>query len=917
MRKLLIALMIGLMAVAACKTKKGSAYLSEIDKQRQEDSLRIMADMEAAMMDADTSAPYDDTYNDEYNNGDYNEDAPAEEAQLPYRPSRTRTIDIIHTKLEVKFDYQNQHMMGKAYITLKPYFYPTDVVELDAKGFDMLGVFKVDAKNNTTPLEYEYKDLKKLVIKLGKKYTATEEITIFVNYVAKPNELPSEGVDFQKSEDAAIKQDKGLYFINPTGEDKKKPRQIWTQGETEASSCWFPTFDSPNERMTQEIIMTVDTQDVTLSNGKLIASKVNRDGTRTDHWKQNLPHAPYLAMMAVGQFSIVKDKWRNLEVNYYVEKEYAKHARMIFGNTPKMMEFFSKKLGVDYPWEKYHQIVVRDFVSGAMENTGAVVHFEQLQHDARMHIDQPLEDVVSHELFHHWFGDLVTIESWANTPLNESFATYGEYLWREYAYGRDEADEHIQEDLTKYLSESEDKKVNMIRFNHEKPDDMFDAHSYQKGGRILHMLRMYVGDDAFFKALNVYLTRHKFQSVEMHQLRIAFEEVTGEDLNWFFNQWFYSAGHPVLNVEHIYDEEAGLYAINVEQTQYGIGTPEVYKLPIKVDIYHANGTKTTENIMIDERYKHLEFFVEGKPLWVNFDADKALLCEKSEMKEDNQWVNQLNNGPLFMDRMEALGKATNIDDTEVTLNMIRTGMSDRFWAIRLKALEVIKENDLLESSGLGNKIASMAENDKKSSVRAIALRIIAKEKNEAYLPVFKKLIKDSSYYVAGEALISLAAMDSITAVQFAEANYPTETFGQMKAVYLLVMGKYGTGDYMQVFEKELADAESDMLFIVASGLGAHLLNGDEDRVIKGLALLDKVSAASASENWLMMFVMYGVKRDINKKYKPTYDVLFEKEANGTISAAEQAQLNKIKEVFELTGGLEEDEEDTEEGESEE
>lgn len=887
MRKILLALTIVSLTVAACKTSKKTTKNDEATADA------LVSDFEEAEYALDTNAI-------EYDEG-WEVTPPEEEPEVPYKASRTRTIDIIHTKLDVKFDYEKQHMYGKAYITLKPYFYPVSDITLDAKGFEILGVFIMDAKSNTTPLEYQYSDLAHLNVKLGQEYKSNQEITLFVNYVAKPNELPNSEGDFFDP-NAAIKEDKGLYFINPTFEDKNKPRQIWTQGETESASCWFPTFDSPNERMTQEIIMTVDTQYVTLSNGKLITSKVNRDGTRTDHWKQNLAHAPYLAMMAVGEFAVVKDKWRNIEVNYYVEKEYAKYARLIFGNTPKMIEFYSQKLGVDYPWEKYHQIVVRDFVSGAMENTGAVVHFDRLQHDARTHIDEPLEEIVAHELFHHWFGDLATIESWANLPLNESFATYGEYLWTEYAYGRDEADGNLYKYLRTYLGEAEEKQVPLVRFHHEKPDDMFDAHSYQKGGHVLHMLRKYVGDDAFFKSLNLYLTQNKYKSVEMHQLRLAFEEVTGEDLNWFFNQWFYSAGHPVLNIEHSYNADAGIYSIEVYQQQYGKDIPTVFRLPVKVDLYFADGTKRTEDVVVDESYEKLDFFVDSKPSWVNFDAEKMLLCQKTETKPEQDWLAQMG-GPLFLDKVEALDHAGDLENRTTTNDIVRSAIGDKFWGIRYRGLKAIKDLELLnEEPTYERRIAYMAENDKKSTVRSSALDIISSTQKAEYAPLYTKLLTDSSYYVAGEAITSLAQVDSMAAVNFAESNYLKEN-NQMKAVFLYILGKYGSQNYMNWFEKAFEEQNGELMFLVTSGLGAHMMNGDENRVLKGLELLESDKNAS---NWFMMFVMYGIKKDINQKYTPIYNNLVDKQ--NSLLPSETKKLETIVQILTKTGGLESEEE---------
>ena len=522
-----------------------------------------------------------------------------EEAQEAYNPSETRISDIIHTSLAVSFDWEKQHLHGAAKITAKPYFRAANELILDAKGFDIHGVTM-----GQRPLVYTYKD-DKLTIQLDRLYTKKETYTINIDYTAKPNELEVEG-------GAAITDARGLYFINPLGE-KDKPQQIWTQGETEFSSCWFPTIDKPNERMTQNIAITVQDKFTTLSNGLLIKSEKNKDGTRTDYWEQSLGHTPYLAMMAVGEFNITTDKWRGIDVDYYLEKQFHKHARGIFGRTPEMMEHYSKILGVDYPWEKYAQVVVRDFVSGAMENTTAVIHGEFVQMDEREMLDRHEEDIIAHELIHHWFGDLVTCESWANLPLNEAFATYGEYIWREEGFGRMAADKHLDADLNNYFRESRSKQVDMIRFDYTNKDDMFDNHSYAKGGRVLHMLRYYLGDEAFYLGLQKYLEDNAFSTVEIHQLRLAMEEVCGEDLNWFFNQWFLSSGHPILAFSYEYEDSTNTQKVYIEQLQ-NLETTPLYRLNMDVSLFFEDSV-FVHNIDVEDG---LEEFVFTTKLTIKF-----------------------------------------------------------------------------------------------------------------------------------------------------------------------------------------------------------------------------------------------------------------------------------------------------------
>ena len=295
--------------------------------------------------------------------------------QNPYRASRTKINDLVHTKLKVNFNFSKSQMNGEAWITLKPHFYSTSTLTLDAKAMLIVKVSK-----NGKELKYEYNG-KKLKIELGNTYAKGVNYTIYIKYIARPEEVKQVG-------SAAITGAKGLYFIDPTDTDPDKPTQIWTQGETEAGSVWFPTLDTPNQKTTQEIYMTVPNKFVTLSNGLLVSQTDNNNGTRTDYWKMDLPHAPYLFFMGVGDYIIVKDTWKGKEVNYYLDKKFAPYAKQIFGLTPEMIQFFSDILDVEYPWSKYSQIVGVDYVSGAMENTTAVLHQESAYQLPGQLIDQ-------------------------------------------------------------------------------------------------------------------------------------------------------------------------------------------------------------------------------------------------------------------------------------------------------------------------------------------------------------------------------------------------------------------------------------------------------------------------------------------------------------------------------------------------
>lgn len=666
-----------------------------------------------------------------------------------YRSTPEKINDLVHTKLDVNFDFSKSYLYGKEWITLKPHFYNTDSLTLDAKGMDVkkVGIYE---NGKVTDLKYNYNSMQ-LAIKLNRVYKGGETYTVFIDYTSKPNELKTEG-------SAAITDAKGLYFINPLGKEGDKPTEIWTQGETEASSVWFPTVDRPNQKTTSEISMTVPSKFVTLSNGKLTGQKNNADGTRTDTWEMRLPHSPYLFFMGVGDFAIIKDSYKGKEVSYYVEKEFAAVARKIFGLTPEMMNFYSNKLGVEYPWDKYSQMVGRDYVSGAMENTTATLHSEYLQQNARQLIDgNKYEDYISHELFHQWFGDLVTAESWSNLTVNESFADYAETLWNEYKYGQDAGDEHNYKAMSDYLESSGENKP-LVRFYYRDKEDMFDRVTYEKGGRILNMLRNFVGDEAFFKSLNLYLNTYKFSSAEADNLRLAFEEVTGKDLNWFWNQWYYATGHPHLNITYSYEEAATKATVIVKQTQ---AEDNVFKLPAAIDIY-TNGVKTRYPVWVENRTDTFSFRLAGKPALINFDGDKVLLAQKQENKTLDEYIYQYNYAKNYVDRREAIDYAVEHKTQRDAKAFLIDALSDRFYELRNRVLKTLVASDL-DAAAL-RVVESMARNDKNRIVRASAIDVLATTYSTAYEKFFQAGVKDSSYTVAGASLSALAAVNPAKAI---------------------------------------------------------------------------------------------------------------------------------------------------------
>ncbi|MGB8375518.1 MAG: M1 family metallopeptidase [Salegentibacter sp.] len=704
-----------------------------------------------------------------------------------YKATATKTNDLVHTKLEVSFDYDKAYLYGKEWLTLSPHFYATDSLVLDAKGMDIKEIsLLTDGKKQ--PLQYSYKDGLQLHITLNKEYQKEDEYTIYIDYTAKPNELKLAG-------GSAIVDAKGLFFINPQGKDPYKPTQIWTQGETESSSCWFPTIDDPNQKTTEEIAMSVPSKYVSLSNGIMVDQKENGDGTRTDTWKMDQPHSPYLFMMAVGDFKVYHDKWKDKAVDYYLEPAYAPYAEEIFGDTPEMMSLYSDLLGVDFPWSKYAQVVVRDYVSGAMENTTATLHGESIQKTPRELLDESPEEVICHELFHQWFGDYVTAESWSNITLNESFADYSETLWDAHKHGQDAGDEKNYNDMLTYMQLPDRAHRDLVNFYYKHPLQMFDRVSYQKGGRILHMLRHYVGDEAFFASLKEYLNTYNHSNAEAQQLRLVFEKVTGKDLSWFWDQWYYGKGYPVLDVNYTYDNSTKMAKVFISQAQDG---ERIFRLPMKVDVYDASGGKRRINYTLDAREDTLQIpYPNGaKPALIDVDAEKVLLAKINDHKNLDQFIYSYDHAGIYVTRRQAIEYAAKHQDDEKARKFLFRTLQDPYQGIRQLSLSQLDLQNKAMLKGASPILKKMAQNDKDARVRTAALNALAGLQDKSFHSLFLSSLKDRSYAVEAAALKGLSGLDTEEGYQQA-LGFKKDNLSSL------------TSELAQIFAARGADSEKD------------------------------------------------------------------------------------------------------------
>ncbi|HEX9963024.1 MAG TPA: M1 family metallopeptidase, partial [Pyrinomonadaceae bacterium] len=476
--------------------------------------------------------------------------------------NRVRTYDVEHYTIRTGFDRATKTVFGDTTIRFKPLKANLTTVELDASGLKYDFV-RLDNSNKNLPYRQAGE---KLIVTLDRAYAPQDSVSIRVAYSCQPA--------------------KSVNFVDALRENSKIVRdaQIWTQNEPEEAHHWFPSYDYPDDKATTEQFLTVEADETAIANGELLETLQNPNGTKTFHYKMSVPHSVYLTSFVIGKYVRLKDVYKNIPLGFYVYPGREATARKAFAKTKNMMRIMENLIGVDFPYNKYDQTIVANFQFGGMENITATTHADT-EIFAVDFMPGDTEDLVSHELAHSWFGNLVTCRNWAELWLNEGFATFMEAAYREKAYGREHYILKIKEDAFRFIAEEAVNKNRHGLFNRlARPDDsLFDTTTYQKGGAVVHTLREEVGDEAFWRAINIYLNRHKFDNVETPDLQKAMQEASGRDLTWFFNQWVYQGGYPKLEVRQVYQARKKILNLTVTQTQKSDAvTPSAFILPLEI-----------------------------------------------------------------------------------------------------------------------------------------------------------------------------------------------------------------------------------------------------------------------------------------------------------------------------------------------
>ncbi|GAC1675556.1 MAG: M1 family aminopeptidase [Candidatus Acidiferrum sp.] len=576
--------------------------------------------------------------------------------------ARSRDYDLQHSKIFFSFDLDHKTVLGDVTHTLVILRNNTSKLSFDSVALEIetVTVNKSAAKFETTGT--------RLNVSLPAPAKAGDKFDIEIKYQGKPN--------------------KGLYFILPDKDYPNRPRQVWSQGESEDTRYYIPTYDYPNDRLTTETILTVPASWLTVSNGKLVSVSDAPGGMKTWTWKESVPSSTYLFSIVAGELDEVKDSWRDIPVTYYAPKSRGDRLVPTYSRTPAMIELFSKKLGVDYPWEKYAQSMVDDFVAGGMENSSATTNTSSsLVHPSLIPEYTVNEDpLISHELAHQWFGDLVTCKDWGNIWLNEGFATFMEKVWSEANFPREQSEYERWTDARHWFAQSNLFRKPIVRHDFDDSGE-FDGNAYTKGGWVLDMLRHQLGEEAFYRGLQHYLEVNRGKNVVTADLVKAIEEATHANVDLFFTQWVYGAGAPKFDLSYVYDPAKHEVALTVKQTQKREGRVGLFHIPTEVEITTASGAKSFP-VPVYRETETFTYPVDTAPLLILFDKGGHVLKTADFHKERKEWLYQLKNATEFSDRADAataLGKRKNDGEAVEALADILSNARD--WTIRAVAAD--------------------------------------------------------------------------------------------------------------------------------------------------------------------------------------------------------------------------------------
>ncbi|MFQ3584286.1 MAG: M1 family aminopeptidase [Cyanobacteriota bacterium] len=653
-----------------------------------------------------------------------------------YTPDRPGQVQ--HIRLQLDLDLESEIVLGHCQIRLQPVRAGIHTLKLDAVRLGIQSV-QVDGEAQTFTDDGE-----SLQIQLSQP-TGEDPLTLEITYRLE-------------------KPERGLYFIKPSAHYPDKPVQVWTQGEDEDSRYWFPCFDYPGQLATSELVVTVPAPYRVMSNGRLLAVEQLPGGRTRYHWYQEQVHPTYLMTLAVGDFAEIQDHWQGIPVTYWVEKGREADAKRSLGKTPAMMEFFSNAFGYPYPYPKYAQVCVADFIFGGMENTSTTLLTDRCLMDERAALDYLwTESLVAHELAHQWFGDLLVIKHWSHAWLKEGMATYAEVLWEEYTTGYEEAAYHRYQDQQAYLNEDSSRyRRPMVTHVYKEAIELYDCHIYQKGGCVYHMIRHQLGDDLFQKAIQTFVHNHAHRTVETIDLLRAIDQATGQNLAPLFDQYVFRGGHPDYKVAYSWDPDANLAKVTVTQTQ-----DKEYLFDLRIPIVFGFVSESsplpklkTFTVRIHEAEQSFYFPLEEKPSFISFDHGNHTLKTVELTYGIPELKAQLYHAPDSIARLLAAQALAKKGGVEVVRALETALKQEPYWHVRVEICKALGSLSLDQAF----EVLRSSLQDPSPHVRKAAIEALSQQKSLENFQVIRPFLEqgDPSYQVEAAAAVALGTIAGST-----------------------------------------------------------------------------------------------------------------------------------------------------------
>ena len=762
-----------------------------------------------------------------------------------YAPDRA--VDMLHIRIDVTPDFARHTVRGTTSLTFKPIAKPLEQLRLDAVDLTVHGV-KADV-----PVADHTVTRRDVIVRFAEPIPVDKEITLHIEHEAEPR--------------------RGLYFRTPDMGYPAGDTHVWTQGESHEARHWFPCHDYPNERSTTEVICHVPPEMTVLSNGRKVAEKLDAaTGLKRVQWIQEKPHVSYLVCLVAGNLAKLEGRHRDVPLGFYTQPSTAAEAINSFEDTASIMAFFEDDIGVAYPWGKYDQVTIQDFVAGGMENTSLTTLTDQTLHTKATESIRSSRGLDAHELAHQWFGDLVTCKDWSHLWLNEGFATYYAHLYDGHKFGRDELLYGLWNDAEgQILSQGEDTRP-VVWKGYKDANEQFDYRAYPKGSWVLHMLRSQFGDDLYRKAVKTYLERHSLSTVTTDDLRQVFEELSGKPLDRFFDQWLYHARHPDLRIGYQWHPEEKLAHVTLRQTQPASDKVLTFAFDTSVRFTFDDGTSVERPVRVTGTSHDFHFALDRQPKLVRFDPHSTLLAKVDFPVPETMHLAQLDVADDMIGRIIAVKGLEQTRSRAAVERLGQTLREDGFRGVReqaAKALQGIGSDEALAElrkslaqpdarvrrrvvegiaayyrPGVMEQLVTIVGTEKNPAIQAVAIHGLAKYQDPAARDTILDALRSDSYRqeVAEAAMEALGQHQDVTLLQplirLVESKpdaFPPRVLGTA----LRTAGKLGSlrGDKASVREflsPHLLDARPSVRHAAIGALGA-LGDPQSEALLQGLA----------------------------------------------------------------------------------